>query len=71
MKQESIAQQGVISFEEPYRITDVGISYNEVPALIINDNINRKSLYEIAKALNTAYRKGFTEGQIALQKILK
>jgi hypothetical protein len=71
MKQESIAQQGVISLEEPYRMTDEGISYKEAPALIVNDMINRKSLYEIVKALNTAYRRGFTEGQIALEKILK
>jgi hypothetical protein len=59
---------GAFSFEEPYRVCSEGVQFRGRLAITLGDNLSRKSCCEIAKALNVAYREGFSEGSLLMNK---
>ena len=59
---------GAITFEEPFKVCSEGIRFRDILAMTLGDDLSRKSCCEIAKALNVAYRNGFSEGSKSLNK---
>lgn len=57
---------GAITFEEPYTVCAEGIAYKGKLAFEIKGDLSVKVYCELAKALNTAFQRGFSEGSQAM-----
>lgn len=70
MEKENQAFYGITSFESPYSIHRDGIAFRSRLVLQIGENTSRKTCDEIAKCLNLAFQKGFSEGAAEMGKTL-
>lgn len=70
MDEEPQAYCGIATVEEPFSLSREGISFRGKTALKIGADIGRENTFQIAFVLNDAWRKGFSEGQTAMRKMI-
>lgn len=68
---EHLAMQGIVTVENPFRVSKKGIDFRNKPYMTMNDFIHKNDLITIMEALNRSYELGFEEGQDARNQILK